>query len=93
MLDYTIEFLGAAGVREIFVYCCAHSEKISEHLEKRWSGKAAVGRGVSVKCITASVSVVDSVGDAMRDLFDRKHLGVKYRDNGRFYPGEWGRAK
>lgn len=32
LLDYTLEFLTAAGVQEIIVYCCAHSDQIKKHI-------------------------------------------------------------
>lgn len=40
MIDYTLEFLGAGGVQEIFVICCAHAEQVKEYLAKSpWSQK------------------------------------------------------
>lgn len=32
LLNYTIEFLAASGVQEIFVFCCAHAQQIKEYL-------------------------------------------------------------
>jgi translation initiation factor eIF-2B subunit epsilon len=34
MIDYTLEFLVAGGVQEIFVFCCAHAAQISEYLKQ-----------------------------------------------------------
>jgi translation initiation factor eIF-2B subunit epsilon len=40
MIEYTLEFLAAGGVKEIFVFCCAHADEIERYvresrLEKR----------------------------------------------------------
>jgi NDP-sugar pyrophosphorylase family protein len=72
-LDYTIEFLASAGVRQIFVYCCSHAEKIEAHVSRWWQGKAAVGRQVTVECISSrNQDAVSSAGDALRDIHDRE---------------------
>ncbi|XP_070542027.1 translation initiation factor eIF2B subunit epsilon-like [Ptychodera flava] len=69
LLDYTLEFLTAAGVQEIFVYCTAHAEQIKNHLkESKWMGEKSaykVSTIVSEDCRT--------VGDALRDI-DNKSL-------------------
>ena len=40
MLEYTLEFLASGGVKEIFVFCCAHADEVERYirdsgLEKR----------------------------------------------------------
>lgn len=64
LLDYTIEFLTSSGVQEIFVFCCAFSEQIKEHIAKsRWS-----------KLITPIVSQgCSSIGEALREI-DRHNV-------------------
>ena len=32
LLDYTLEALGAAGIEQVIVFCCAHSQKIKDHI-------------------------------------------------------------
>ena len=34
LIDYTLEFLQSAGIKDIYVYCCSHSQQISEHIQK-----------------------------------------------------------
>ncbi|XP_033107936.1 translation initiation factor eIF-2B subunit epsilon-like [Anneissia japonica] len=69
LLDYTIEFLAAAGVEEIFVFCCAHADKIKKHLsESKWNKRT------SPCTVTTIMSEgCHSLGDAMREI-DRKAL-------------------
>ena len=32
MIEYTLEFLAASGVQEIFVFCCAHAEQVISYV-------------------------------------------------------------
>lgn len=64
LIDYTVEFLAFSGVQEIFVFCCAHSGQIKEHLEKsRWNSKSS-----PVKIQTIVSEDCPSVGDALRNI-------------------------
>ncbi len=64
LIDYTVEFLAFSGIQEIFVFCCAHSNQIKEHLEKsRWSKKSS-----PVKIRTIVSEDCPSVGDALRSI-------------------------
>ena len=64
LIDYTVEFLAVAGVQEIFVFCCAHAEKIKTHLEaSRWMKPTS-----PVKLRIIISEDCPSVGDALRDI-------------------------
>ena len=64
LIDYTVEFLAFSGVQEIFVFCCAHSNQVKEHLEKsRWNKKSS-----PVKIRTIVSEDCPSVGDALRSI-------------------------
>eukprot|EP00126_Sphaerothecum_destruens_P005930 Sdes_comp19120_c0_seq1m9831 len=64
LIEYTLEFLAAAGVQEVFVFSSAHSAKIQEHLNtskyRKPSSPMSVNTIVSQECI--------SVGDALREI-------------------------
>ena len=34
MLEYTMEFLAAGGVQEIFIFCCAHAESVERYVRE-----------------------------------------------------------
>ena len=64
LIDYTVEFLAVAGVREIFVYCCTHAEALRAHLEaSRWMKSTS-----QVKLRIIISEACPSVGDALRDI-------------------------
>lgn len=64
LIDYTVEFLAVSGVEEIFVYCCAHSDQLKEHLaQSRWNKP-----GSPVRLHTIIAEDCPSVGDALRDI-------------------------
>eukprot|EP00047_Mylnosiga_fluctuans_P011287 m.20421 g.20421 ORF g.20421 m.20421 type:complete len:653 (+) comp3530_c0_seq2:31-1989(+) len=59
LLDYTLEFLTAAGVQEVILFCCSFADKIKAHVAKsKWS--KIVTPVVSEKCL--------SIGDALREI-------------------------
>eukprot|EP01116_Phalansterium_solitarium_P022662 TRINITY_DN7571_c0_g1_i1.p1 TRINITY_DN7571_c0_g1~~TRINITY_DN7571_c0_g1_i1.p1 ORF type:complete len:431 (+),score=129.70 TRINITY_DN7571_c0_g1_i1:83-1375(+) len=63
MLNYTIEFLAASGIGEIFVFCCAHAAQIQEFLRNsKWSRTP----GLTVRTVVGLTS--RSVGDALREM-------------------------
>ena len=64
LLDYTLEFLTAAGVQEVILFCCSFADKITNHVAKsKWS--KIVTPVVSEKCMTT--------GDALREI---DHMGI-----------------
>lgn len=64
LIDYTVEFLAVAGVQEVFVFCCAHADKIKAHLEKsRWMKPLS-----PVKLHIIISEDCPSVGDALRNI-------------------------
>ncbi|KAK9823996.1 hypothetical protein WJX72_006873 [[Myrmecia] bisecta] len=68
MLDYTLEWLAANEVEEVFVFCCAHADMIKEHLDEcKWSSQRTfkIHVVVSTNCLSA--------GEAMR-LLDQKDV-------------------
>lgn len=68
MIDYTLEWLAASGVEEVFVVCCAHSEQVKAHLASpKWSQQKAMKLHIviSTSCLSA--------GEALR-LMDQKDL-------------------
>ncbi|KAK6478734.1 translation initiation factor eIF-2B subunit epsilon [Huso huso] len=69
MIDYTLEFLAAAGVQETFVFLCWMSSKIKEHLQKsKWCQPTSSN---TVHIITSEL--YRSLGDVLRDV-DAKTL-------------------
>ena len=38
MIEYTLEFLASNGVEEVFVFCCAHADQLTQYIENSaWS--------------------------------------------------------
>ena len=64
LIDYTIDFLAASGVKQIFVYCSSHAGMIKSHLEK-----SKLSKPNSPVQLTVMMSEnCYSLGDAMRDI-------------------------
>jgi len=64
LLEYTLEFLLAAGIQHAIVFCCAYAEQIKSHIQSsKWASPAG---GMEV-CTIVSDSCL-SLGDALRDL-------------------------
>ncbi|XP_010439873.1 PREDICTED: translation initiation factor eIF-2B subunit epsilon-like [Camelina sativa] len=64
MIDYTLAWLESAGIDEIFVFCCAHSLQLIDHLKKsQWCSL--------VRTIVSHKST--SVGDALRYIYEQQH--------------------
>ncbi|KAI9164442.1 translation initiation factor eIF-2B epsilon subunit, GEF [Blastocladiella emersonii ATCC 22665] len=69
LIEYTLEFLAVADVKEVFIVCCAHSQKIKEYiLASQWSEETSPMR---VHVIVSRSSM--SMGDVLREL-DTKSL-------------------
>jgi len=64
LLEYTLEFLLAAGVQHAIIFCCAHAEQIKGYIQSSKWASPAVGMEV---CTIVSDSCL-SLGDALRDL-------------------------
>jgi translation initiation factor eIF-2B subunit epsilon len=63
MLEYTLESLAGAGVREIFVVCCSHAAQIDSYLKSSsWTQRS------SVRVSTIVVEDAFSAGDALRRI-------------------------
>jgi translation initiation factor eIF-2B subunit epsilon len=58
-----LELLAASGVKEIYVFCCAHAQQIKNYIQKseKWNNTQL---GVVVK--TVESQAVKSAGDALR---------------------------
>ncbi|KNA21848.1 hypothetical protein SOVF_039570 [Spinacia oleracea] len=66
MIDYSLEWLESAGVEEVFVFCCAHSKQVIQHLAKsQWLKNP----DMAVTTIESHNSI--SAGDAMRVIYER----------------------
>lgn len=67
VLDYTLEFLAASGIQEIFVFCCHLADQIRTHIRNsKWSESSSpctVTPILSEGCL--------SMGDAMREIDDK----------------------
>lgn len=64
LIDYTIDFLAASGVKQIFVYCSSHAGMIKSHLEKSKFSKP--NSPVQLRIMMSENCY--SLGDAMRDI-------------------------
>ncbi|KAK6524645.1 hypothetical protein TWF281_011548 [Arthrobotrys megalospora] len=64
IIEYTLEFLALGGVEEVFLYCHAHHDMITEYIkESKWSRESSP---FTVN-VVYSPSIM-SVGDVMREL-------------------------
>eukprot|EP00636_Phaeomonas_parva_P006031 CAMPEP_0118868664 /NCGR_PEP_ID=MMETSP1163-20130328/12142_1 /TAXON_ID=124430 /ORGANISM="Phaeomonas parva, Strain CCMP2877" /LENGTH=775 /DNA_ID=CAMNT_0006803407 /DNA_START=60 /DNA_END=2387 /DNA_ORIENTATION=- len=60
MLDYTIEFLAAAGVQELFIVCANKAERVKQHVRR-----TQFPSSISVECVTTHGG---TAGDALREV-------------------------
>ncbi|CAH2248339.1 translation initiation factor eIF-2B subunit epsilon [Pelobates cultripes] len=69
LIDYTLEFLTATGVKETFVFCCWLANEIKEHLRNsKWCRSTSPN---VVRVVTSEL--YRSLGDVLRDV-DAKSL-------------------
>ncbi|KAM8954267.1 translation initiation factor eIF2B subunit epsilon [Pelodytes ibericus] len=69
LIDYTLEFLSATGVKETFVFCCWMANEIKEHLRNsKWCRSTSTN---VVRVVTSEL--YRSLGDVLRDV-DAKSL-------------------
>ncbi|KAL1543317.1 translation initiation factor eIF-2B subunit epsilon isoform X2 [Salvia divinorum] len=65
MIEYTLAWLESAGVKEVFVFCCAHSKQVIEYLENSdWLNQP----NFSVSTIKHAAT---SAGHALRLIYDK----------------------
>lgn len=67
LIDYSLELLVANGVKEIFVYCKRHADKIREHVKASEFCASSCPATVTVLSSTGPLSV----GDVLRDIDSR----------------------
>lgn len=68
VLDYTLEFLHAAGVQEVILFCCTYADKIKDFISNsRW---VSCKTNMQIK-ITVSENCM-SFGDVLRDVYDKR---------------------
>ena len=56
MIEYTLEFLAAGGVQEIYIFCCAHADEIEQYIHTS---------DLARRLATVSLHVLKSQGDCM----------------------------
>ncbi|KAL1557512.1 translation initiation factor eIF-2B subunit epsilon-like isoform X3 [Salvia divinorum] len=66
MIEYTLSWLEFAGVGEVFVVCCAHSDQVIEYLESsNWLNQTSFRVSAIKSCNAAGA------GDALRSIHER----------------------
>ena len=71
LLEYTLEFLAAAGVQEVFLFCCAHAAEIERYVrETQLERRLAT---LTLHVIPAKGQCF-STGDALREI--EAHGGI-----------------
>ncbi|KAF4554668.1 eIF4-gamma/eIF5/eIF2-epsilon-like protein [Elsinoe fawcettii] len=77
LLYYTLEFLAASGVQEVYLYCsssASHTAQIEAYIaDSKWSGATSPFDVLEVLKSTSR-----SVGDAMRDMDKRGIMGSDF---------------
>ncbi|KMZ67148.1 Translation initiation factor eIF-2B subunit epsilon [Zostera marina] len=66
MIEYSLAWLESVEVEEVFVFCCSHSQKVKEYLEKsKWS------KAPNFSVITIESHDSTSAGDALRTIYNQ----------------------
>ncbi|KAI1385740.1 nucleotide-diphospho-sugar transferase [Hypoxylon trugodes] len=74
LIEYSLEFLAANGVQEVFIYCGAHHEQIERHIHNsKYSPNSKLCPFSSLEFIR--VADARSIGDFLRDLDKRNIIG------------------
>ena len=61
MIAYTLELLASNDVKEVFIFCVNHAEKVREYIEESgWSEQ------MNIEILSSGVCT--SAGDVMREL-------------------------
>ncbi|KAI9291603.1 nucleotide-diphospho-sugar transferase [Neoconidiobolus thromboides FSU 785] len=63
LIEYTLEMLVLSNVKDIYILCCAHSDKIKEYIRNSKWGKSS-----NAKVTVIVTQQLLSVGDALRDI-------------------------
>uniref|UniRef100_A0A7S2JV07 Translation initiation factor eIF2B subunit epsilon n=1 Tax=Leptocylindrus danicus TaxID=163516 RepID=A0A7S2JV07_9STRA len=63
MLDYSLEFLAGAGVKEMFIFCVNNADKVEEYVQQ---STLQYSKAIKIKCIKDRNC--GSAGDALRYL-------------------------
>ncbi|KAH8819541.1 nucleotide-diphospho-sugar transferase [Xylogone sp. PMI_703] len=67
LIDYTLEFLAMSGVKDVYLYCGAHTTEVENYIHSsKWDPLAAPASPFNLLEIIRTTS--RSVGDLMRDL-------------------------
>lgn len=66
MIEYSMVWLESVGVKEVFVFCCAHAKQVKDYLEVAgWLNQPRF----SVMTIESQDSI--SAGDALRAIYNK----------------------
>lgn len=65
MIEYTLEFLAAGGVQEVFIFCCAHAEEVERYITE--SNLAQRLATITLHVMLAQ-GACTSAGDALREV-------------------------
>ena len=65
MIEYTLEFLAAGGVQEVFIFCCAHAEEVEKYIASSQLEQRLATVKVHVLVATGACT---SAGDALREV-------------------------
>ena len=65
MIEYTLEFLAAGGVQEVFIFCCAHAAEVERYIRETDLERRLATLAVHV---IVSAGPCHSAGDALREL-------------------------
>lgn len=65
MIEYTLEFLAAGGVQEVFVFCCSHSEEVQRYIKETELERRLATLRLHVLVAAGNCY---SVGDALRQV-------------------------
>lgn len=68
LLEYTLEFLAAGGVQEIFIFCCAHADKVRAYIKETDLERRLAT--VALRLLVANGACL-STCDALRDVESR----------------------
>lgn len=71
-INYTLEFLVSGGMKKIYLFCCAHAQKIVEYIEDSW---VSTLDDVEVMFVVSQTAV--SIGDALREIHNKFEDEIK----------------
>ena len=71
-INYTLEFLVSGGMKKIYLFCCAHAQKIVEYVEDSW-----VSTLDDVEVVFVVSNSAASIGDALREIHNKFEDEIK----------------